>query len=137
MREGATTSFLCREGLGGGSLFQRERAAILEVQRGTAEGGSGKLVVGRTGADGIETEGGEDEPGRHLSGIVVAGESAGSVVVLGGEDMADHAAGLVVAPDVVIEVGNLVAGLVAVPIEDLPRPLRRRGGPAGVYWLVR
>ena len=119
VREGTTTPLTRRKGLGAGFLFQRECTAVLEVEGGAPEGGSAKLIVGCAGTDGIEAEGGEDVPGRHLSGIVVAGEAAGGVVVLGGENVADNAAGLVVAPDVVIEVGNLVAGFVAVPIETL------------------
>ena len=119
VREGATTPLTRRKGLGAGFLFQRECAAVLEVEGGAPEGGGAKLIVGCSGADGIEAEGGEDVPCRHLSGIVVAREPARCVVVLGVEDMAHPSARLIVSVDVVVKVGYLMAGFVSMPVESL------------------
>ena len=119
VREGATTPLTRRKGLGAGMLFQRECAAVLEVEGGAPERGTAELIVGCSGTDGIEAEGGEDVPCGHLSGIVVARESTRCVVVLGVEDMSYPSARLIVSVDVVVKVGNLMAGLVSMPVESL------------------
>ena len=102
--------------------FRRKEAeglSVLQGQHGFAERGACQGVIRRTGADGIEAEGGEDVPRRHLSGIVVARQAAGSVEVFGLQDVAHCPLGLPRLSGVVIHERHLVARLVAVPVTAL------------------
>ena len=70
---------LCR----GFGCHEAERLAVLQGQHGFLERGACQHVTGRAGAHGVEAEGGEDVPCRHLPGIVVARKAAGRVEVFG------------------------------------------------------
>ena len=104
-------------GKGGGG--DDEVVTVGEVEGDLLEAGLGEdvAVSGRT--DGIEADGGENVPGRHLAGIIVAGETSGGIVVLGVEDMGHALDGLITAADEVVEVGDLVTGLVTMPVMAL------------------
>ena len=101
------------EGIGGDD----ETMAVLQVEGDAAETGRSEHVAvgGRT--DGVETHRGEDVPGGHLTSIVVAGETARGVVVLGIEDVSDTLDGFIAPANEVVEIGYLVTGLVAMPVE--------------------
>ena len=74
------------------------------------------MVLAGGGGDGVEAEGGEQIPRRHLAAVVVAAEAVGRGVVLITQD---HADALLRFPRVigpVIEIGDVVRGLVAVDV---------------------
>ena len=59
-----------------------KRPASVQVEGDVGKGRQAQVVEGRAGTQGIETEGREEVPGRHLSGIIVATQSSGQVQVL-------------------------------------------------------
>ena len=101
------------EGTGGDD----EAVAVLQVEGDAAETGRSEHVAVGGGTDGVETHRGEDVPSGHLTGIVVAGKTARGVVVLSVEDVGDTLDGLVAPANEVVEIGYLVTGLVAMPVE--------------------
>ncbi len=65
---------------------------------------------------GIEAHGGEEVPGGHLAAVVVADQSVGFVPVEVGGDLPYQSLRFPGAVEVVVEVGHVVAGLVAVGV---------------------
>lgn len=93
-----------------------EGLAIFEVQHGPVHQRATEGILARTGGDGVEAEGREEVPGAHLAAVVVAAEAVGGGVVLAGEDVADLGLRFPGLVGVVVEVGGVVGGLVAVHV---------------------
>ena len=81
-----------------------------------AELGKADDIVGTAGTDRIEAKHGEHLPGTHLSGIVITGQSAGNITILRPQDVADQQLGLPRLASQSVKIGNVVAGLIAMPI---------------------
>ena len=71
--------------------------------------------------DGIKTYRRENVPSRHLTCIVVARESAGSVIILCIKNMGHTFDSLFSFPDEIVQIGNLVTRFVAVPITSFSK----------------
>ena len=68
------------------------------------------------GTDRIETQGAEDVPGRHLAAVVVAAERVGLVAVLRLHDLMHAVLRLPRLAGVAVEVDDVMARFVAVPV---------------------
>ena len=93
-----------------------EGAAVADADLGAGEEGCAEDEAAAAGLHLIESEGGEDVPCRHLSDVLVAAEAVGCGVVELSHDVAQLGCGLPWLSGVVVEVDDMVAGLVAVGI---------------------
>ena len=105
--------------LGGGLLPDGEILPVLLVDDDTVEGGDTERIFGGAGTDRVETQAGEDVPGRELARVVIARQSPGGIAILGLQDPGDDRLTLLGAADIVVQVGDLVAGLIALLASDV------------------
>ena len=106
-----------RDALGGGIVCNDgEAAAVLEVERDLRECGGSHDVLARGGADRIESKAREDVPGAHLAGILVAGKASRGVGVAAAKNILYPLPGFLGIAGKGVEVWNMMAGLVAMPV---------------------
>src|ERR1700761_7041103 len=90
---------------------------VLPVEGGAREGGRANAVVERAGADGIKAHRAKDVPGRHLAGVIVAGQAVGTGAELRVHELAVALLRLRGRVGEVVEIGDGVARLVALIVE--------------------
>src|SRR5664279_184004 len=73
------------------------------------------VIVG-AGTDRIEAQGAENVPSRHLTAVVVAAQRVGLGAVLGSDHLMHSLLGLPRLAGVAVEVNDVMARLVAVPV---------------------
>ena len=104
---GIAAGVVCRNG---------QRAAVGQAHDGLRELGCGQRKLVRAGADGIEAQAGEDVPRRHLAAVLVADDPRGRRGVHPVQQAARELLCPPRLPDIIVEVGHVVAGFVAVGI---------------------
>ena len=95
--------------------------AILQIERDLLETGGCKHITACCRTDGIEAHRREDIPSRHLSCVIIARESSRGIIILSIENMGHTFNGLLTLANEIIEVGYLVAGLIAMPVPALSK----------------
>ena len=90
------------------------RVGGTDVEGGLADAGGPELVPAVGGVEHVEAERREDVPGAHLAAVVVAVEAVAVGAVGAGEDLTDGGLRLRGSADAVVEVREVVAGLIAV-----------------------
>src|ERR1035441_8488596 len=88
--------------------------AVIEPDYGIIEQRRADLIDGSSGGHWIEPQRAHHEPCRHLPCIVVAGKTVRGIGVLLLHDIADVLLGLPCCACIVIEIGDVMAGLIAV-----------------------
>src|SRR5260370_36143057 len=81
------------------------------------EDGRSKRVSRRAGADWIKTHRTQHVPGRHLPGIVVTRQTAWVIVKLARKDIANAHLRLPRCASIIVEVGDVVARLLAPVVQ--------------------
>ena len=104
--------FCVRELLGD----HRECLAVRQMHHGSLHGGASDHVVVAPRADGIEPQRVEDVPGGHLPAVVVPAERVRLVSVLRSHDLVNEPLRLPRLAGVAIEIYDVVARLVPVPV---------------------
>ena len=104
-------------------LWQRRRgdcepSPVLQIQCHLLETRLSQHIAVCCWTDRIKAHRREEIPSRHLSGIVVARETAWRIVILRIEDMRHTLSRLLWFANEIIEIGYLMTGFVAVPISS-------------------
>ena len=113
-----------------GSVLMDENTkllAVFKVDNGFRKQGRSDGVLRNAGRDLIEAKRAEHVPGRHLSGVVVAGQSTGGVLVPLIASLGHVQLRLPSCSSPVIQISNLVAGLVAVVVVAFGKQLVQFG----------
>ena len=93
-----------------------EGPALAYAQAHLLEEGAPDEVLRIAWASRVQPQGCHHVPGRDLPAIVVAAEAPGAVAVLGGEDFPHARLRAQGFPGRLIQKGDVVAGLIAVPV---------------------